>query len=279
METNSESRLWVTFKLNNADYCITSEYVDSIVIPEKITKIPGTPPHWMGVMNYKQQTIPVIEMRTLFRMMNLAEYVDQFAEMKQMHLDWIKALEESVENRVTFTKAVDPHKCKFGMWYDNFHTDNISLNFVLKKIEAPHATIHLCGGQVNQLIAKKDWENAAKKLEEAKRICYNEVIPLLDQLIDTYKEVNRGVVIVLNRGDKSVGIMVDEITTLIACSKTELQDIPSGMDCSEYVDDIVLYDQKTMMGVSAERILALASAAPGSETEADFFDEIESAAI
>ena len=68
-----------------------------------------------------------------------------------------------MEKRVTFTKAVDPHKCKFGMWYDQFHTDNISLNFVLKKIAAPHEFIHCCGGEINQLMARKEWEAAEKK--------------------------------------------------------------------------------------------------------------------
>lgn len=255
METYDENKLWVTFKLNNADYCITSEFVDSIVIPEKITEMPGNPPYLLGVTNYNHRTIPVVEMRTLFNMMNLTEYVNRFAEMKQMHVDWIEALEEAVEKRVTFTKAVDPHKCKFGIWYDQFHTDNISLNFVLKKIAAPHEFIHCCGGEINQLMARKEWEAAEKRLEDAKRTCYNEVIPLLDQLIETYKEVNRGVVIVLNRNNQYTGIMVDEITTLVAYSKTELQSIPSGVERSEYVDFIVLYDSKTMMGVDAERIL------------------------
>lgn len=255
METYDENKLWVTFKLNNADYCISSECVDSIVIPEKITEVPGNPPYMMGVMNYNDRTIPVVEMRTLFNMVNLTEYVNRFAEMKQMHVDWIVALEEAVEKRVTFTKAVDPHKCKFGMWYDNFHTDNISLNFVLKKISEPHEYIHHCGGEINQMFAKREWEAAERKLEDAKRTCYNEVIPLLDQLIETYKEVNRGIVIVLNRNNQFTGIMVDEITTLVACSKTEPRDIPKGVERSEYVDRIVLYDSKTMMGVDAEKIL------------------------
>ena len=255
METYDKNKLWVTFKLNDDDYCISSEYVDSIVIPEKTTAIPGNPPYLMGVMNYNGRTIPVVEMRTLFNMMNLTEYVARFAEMKQMHVDWIVALEEAVEKRATFTKAVDPHKCKFGMWYDNFHTDNISLNFVLKKISGPHEFIHHCGGEINQLMAKREWDAAERKLEEAKRTCYNEVIPLLDQLIDTYKEVNRGIVIVLSRNGQYTAMMVDEITTLVAYSKTELRSIPKGVDRSEYVDFIVLYDSKTMMGVDAERIL------------------------
>ena len=59
----------------------------------------------------------------------------------------------------------------------------------------------------------------------------------------------------LNRNNQYTGIMVDEITTLVAYSKTELQSIPSGVERSEYVDFIVLYDSKTMMGVDAERIL------------------------
>ncbi len=270
-----DNKLWVVFKLNNMDYCITSEFVDSIVIPGEIIDMPGSPDYMLGVMKYNGRTIPVIEMRTLFGMMNLAEYIEGFAVMKQMHVEWIEALEESVEKRVTFTKAVDPHKCKFGIWYDNFHTDNISLNFVLKKIDEPHQFIHYCGAEVNELMQRKEWDAAHAKMEEAKQVCYGKVIPLLDQLIEIYKTVNKGITVVLNRDGQYLSVMVDEISELVSYSKTERQEVPSGVDCSEYVNFIVLYGEKSMVGVDAERLLEVTVPAQTHPEDSDLAEAAE----
>ena len=48
----------------------------------------------------------------------------------------------------------------------------------------------------------------------------------------------------LNRNNQYTGIMVDEITTLVATQDRAAKYPQAGVERSEYVDFIVLYDSK-----------------------------------
>lgn len=247
--------LWVTFKLDGDDYCVQSKYIEAMSIPGDVRPMPNNPEHMMGIMRWNGTSIPVVDMRVLFGLPTLAETTEEFAVMRQMHMDWIEALEDSVRNHTQFTKAVDPHQCKFGKWFDNFHTDNISLNFILNKIGAPHEYIHRHGADVQKCMAVQDWEGAEQKYKEAYEVCTTQVLPLLDDLIRTYREVNHGIVIVIRRGNRSLGLMVDEIDTLIQAGRATVEDLPSALGSSkEALASIVLYGDKTLAAIDVDKI-------------------------
>lgn len=250
---------WVVFALDDEEYCVNSAYVESIVTPGEMTKMPNNPAHLMGVMAYPQMGhVPVVDARTLLGLETLAEAIRDFGVMRQMHVDWVDALKDSVTNKVPFTKAVNPHKCKFGLWFDNYHTDNISLNFILSKIGEPHAAIHELGGKAQKQMAQGDWEGAKESYRKAEAICQNTVLPLLDKLIETYQDSNRGMVIML-RGDggRRVGFMVDQIERLAPGNKVSFEPVPAGVDPRRsFLSDMVLEGDHTFSNINVEQLFA-----------------------
>lgn len=257
MEEYKKESLWLSLQLENEEYCILSEYIDSIIISGKIQPAPGTPPSVAGMLAYAETTISVYEMREVFGRMNLKKYVEQFGIMKDMHVSWVKDLEKYVNNGGTFDKELNPHKCKFGIWYDNFRTENKRLIRILKKINAPHDRIHKCGEEIIELRSKgfEQDEEIEEKLEEAKRICHEDIVPLLDKLIDVYKAINRGVIVVVGDDLNKVGLLVDNVKQLIPCKSTEVKEFTSGLKGSPYIKELVVNDKKIMLEIDIEKIL------------------------
>lgn len=250
----SDNDLWITFKLNDDEYCVESRYIVALDIPTEIKDMPHNAEHMLGVMRWNGGTLPIVGMRTLFAMPTIDDAVKDFSVMRQMHLDWIDALENSVKNREPFTKAVDPHKCKFGMWYDNFDTSNISMKFILNKIGPPHEYIHRHGADVQHAMARDDWDEAQRLYNEARQVCEKEVLPLLDELIKTYREVNKGIIIVIRYDDQQLGLMVDEIEQLIRSDKAELLPVPKAVAGNPYIDRMLISDDVTYSAIDVGRL-------------------------
>lgn len=204
MTSFTEDSLWLSFKLDNGLFCIQSDYIDSVQIPDKLYLLPGGEETGNGMMMHGGSLIHVTDLRTIFGKMNLSKYTEQFGIMKDMHIAWIEDLERFVLKGGEFNKPVDPHKCKFGLWYDNFQTDHYSLNFILRKISTPHERIHICGAEIKALAAQGgDYKaQVMELLNEAKKICHLEILPMLDELITIYRDANCGIVLVINDGSK-----------------------------------------------------------------------------
>lgn len=241
LPAGSTTKLWVTFKLDGEDYCISNDSIVALLIPTEIKEMPNDPDYIMGVMEWGANgTLPIVDLRKLLGMQSLSDSVNQFALMRQMHVDWIDALRDSVENGTPFEKAIDPHKCLFGRWYDNFHSNNISMRFILAKIGPPHEYIHRHGAEVKALMAKGDMDGAKAKYNEAYKVCTTEVLPLLDELIQTYKEVNRGIVIAVRYNNQIMGLMADEIGALVPVDKSQEHPVPAAVQHSPYIEGMML---------------------------------------
>lgn len=223
-EGKHRTGLWAVFRLEQSRYCLCGEAVASIVIPERLTALPKMPENLAGFLKHSNSMVPVIDMRILFGIPSMEQCVAEFAQMKQKHTEWVEELRKSVQAKTVFYKPVDPHKCSFGIWYDSFVTDDYSLNYVLKKLEKPHERIHHCGARANELLVQG--KTADEPLEEADRICRQEMLPLLDRLIDAYRDANRGIIIVIDWSGHTVGLLVDEAMGLLEKSKTRSYKLP-----------------------------------------------------
>lgn len=216
--------LWAIFRLDQSRYCFCGEALAAIVIPETLAGLPDMPDYFAGLLKYRNSLVPVIDMRILFGIPSIEESIREFAQMKQKHEEWVEDLRKSVDTGTGFQKPVDPHKCSFGIWYDSFKTEDYSLNYVLKKIAKPHERIHCCGAQVNKLL--EEGKCARGPLEEADRICRQEMLPLLDSLIGAYREANRGIIFVINWEGNRIGMMADAALGLLNKNKTAYYGLP-----------------------------------------------------
>lgn len=77
------------------------------------------------------------------------------------HLVWANGLANSILLSQQFTGELDPHKCAFGRWYDEFIMSDVYRNgsFQLKQtidaINQPHLKLHQSASQINQSAAEE----------------------------------------------------------------------------------------------------------------------------
>ena len=66
--TEIEERQVVVFELGDEKYCTDINTVREIIRMPTVTQMPGTPEHVRGVINLRGRVIPVVDLRTRFRL-------------------------------------------------------------------------------------------------------------------------------------------------------------------------------------------------------------------
>lgn len=213
---------FIVFKAADNLYCVSSEYVSTIMQVPEYQQVPESIPEITGIFLNRDETVSMVDLRKLMKKKTLEEEYREFCEMmderKKDHVEWVEALEHTAETGEKFTLATDPHQCKLGKWYYSFKSDNQEVNFHLHKIEEPHARLHE---------AALDVENCLQDCENCKRSeCLKEVLgqvrhdnmPQILQLLDQTKDIFRSTIfhemaLVLN-GQKKYAIIVDEVLSV-----------------------------------------------------------------
>ncbi len=64
-QTEEESQQFIVIRLGKELYGIPTEKTREVAKPLKITKIPGTPPHIMGLMNLRGEILCIVDVKVL----------------------------------------------------------------------------------------------------------------------------------------------------------------------------------------------------------------------
>ncbi|MFH0772412.1 MAG: methyl-accepting chemotaxis protein [Candidatus Omnitrophota bacterium] len=91
------------------------------------------------------------------------------------HLKWAFALSDQFLLDKPFEGELDPHKCKFGQWYDTFKSDDPEIMKIHASIDEPHKRLHKSGATIKELLAKGDKAGA-------QQVYAKEVSPLLEEI-------------------------------------------------------------------------------------------------
>ena len=135
-------------------------------------------------------------------------------QREQDHKNWIAELESSVRERREFKLAIDPHKCAFGKWYDNFETDNRTLSGCLKKCDAPHQEIHGIAIKVKGMEEKEDFDSAYEIINPTKEGEWAEMIRLFSKARSLLRESKREIALVLEWKVTAIAGAVDSFATV-----------------------------------------------------------------
>jgi chemotaxis signal transduction protein len=221
-QNEKKTNLDVLVNICGQKYAINSEHIISIISMQEYSPIPGAPKEILGVMNFRGNATPIIDLRTLFNRPTIKEEFEQFKmmidERKSDHVNWIEKLEESVDTGEEFTLATDPHKCAFGKWFYSFKTENLTVQHHLRKIEEPHRKLHEVALEIQTC---KQHENESdrmgcmhQRLERAKDEYMRQILGLLDETKDVFQSLYREMLLVLEIDQRQMAAVIDEVLSV-----------------------------------------------------------------
>lgn len=212
----------ILFRLNGGLYCADSRYISTIMELPKYTAVPDAPPYITGIFPLRGGSVTLFNLRAALKLPALTEEFAEFTSMldarKQDHVNWVAALERSIETGERFTLATDPHQCKLGKWYDAFQTDSTELASHLARMEEPHRMLHETAARVAECRDTGDLEAAASCKRRALEEVHGSYMPKVLSVLEEAKEIFRvrefhEMVLVLS-GDTSLGLLVDEVISV-----------------------------------------------------------------
>jgi len=227
MDSNDDQLPFVIFLIDNERYAISAHYVQDIRTVPTVTTLPNSPAYIRGVIEVREHIFPLIDLRVKIDLPTFANNLE--SEMKQReqdHINWLDELESSVRERREFKLTTDPHKCKFGLWYDTYTAQSYDEERSLKKFDLPHKKIHEIGITVKKLIEKQKEDEAISLIREARNKELREMMLLFPEFIQiTKQQVKNEIAILLADCDKRTAITVDYIETIDELASGSLEPI------------------------------------------------------
>jgi len=230
----SENSLpWIVFQVNKAFYSLPSQNVIAIIKELKITKLPQMPLYVKGIVRYREELFKIFDMRSIIgagtKGAEIAEFNAIMDQRQQDHINWIQALENSVENNTSFTLATDPHKCAFGKWYDSFLTEDLKLKTILDKFSTPHDKIHAIAKVVGTHLERGEYNEAKEIINRTRTFELKQMLNLFPMVKEAYQKSNNGYLILLKIGDSKYGIAVDNVSSVESVEEVDSDSIENGL--------------------------------------------------
>lgn len=211
-----QDQLWIVVKVEDLSFAIKALDVKDMIAMPVVTRLPEGTPAVPGTINHRGDIVPLVDVRALLGRMPVQQVAEEFCELmtlrEQDHRNWLEALETSVRERTPFTLATDPHQCAFGRWYDNYTTDDLVLQGLLRKFDAPHKAIHAVADEVKVFEAQEQFDSAFSLIEAVKEHELGLLIKLFDDVRQAARDqARRQVAIVLEMAGKQVAVSVDSV--------------------------------------------------------------------
>ena len=230
-----------TFYVSDSLFAVETNKVLSVKEDlDNIQRIPVGTEAIRGVYKYQDTVVPVYEFSSLISMDSgqqvMQDLIDNLFAREQDHVDWLDDLEASIVDGVPFTKALDPHKCAFGKWYDSFTTRDETLQEILNQFDEPHKHIHSLAEKLLSLRNQDKAEQALEELKLERHTTLRRLKSLFNKARDQIKGVMRPVIIFIteNGVDPKFGMVVDEINDVIIYSEDSKQE---NLSISENTSD------------------------------------------
>lgn len=244
---NISDMLWVLTKSMDSVCAVDSNCVQAIyLLEEPITKTPNSDSLNVGIVKFRGEILPVIDLRHKLGLKSLEQELQEFDDMlehrKQDHIHWVDELERSIMENTKFSLATDPHKCAFGKWYDNYIPTNSTIAFHLKKIDEPHKRLHAAADKV--FACKQECELCTRErclkevLEDEAKVYMSQVVGLLEETKKVFRDERRKMIVVLAEQASSCGILVDEVLSVESLTEVEKSDHIKGTEVRSVVSKI-----------------------------------------
>ncbi len=231
--TSSNQLPFVLFQVKEVIYAVNSENVREIVMLPKVVGIPSLPPEIRGVINLRGKVLHVVDLRVKLGLPSAKAELDGLLQLlkdrEQDHHNWLTELDACVREQRPFKLARDPHACKFGLWYDNYQTDNSLLKMVLQKMNQPHQLIHASAGEVLRLAEQGVVQGALEMLSERRNHELAELTKLFGEASLILREQQRELAVVLCYGEKRFAISIDRMEAVERIPEGNIECLAAAM--------------------------------------------------
>lgn len=219
-----EDMLWVLVKLKESVYAIDSSHVEAIFqLDEPVTMtVKNDNEAYIGVIKFRGSILPLVDLRCLIGMESFTKeekaFDDMLEQRKGDHIRWVNELKRCVEADEEFKLATDPHKCAFGKWYDSYEPISQVVSFHLNKIDEPHKKLHAsaletfacprhCDSCTREECMQVSLKNGAEQY-------MHQVVALLEEAKQVFKESYRRMVVVISNKELTYGLIIDEVLSV-----------------------------------------------------------------
>lgn len=222
-----EDQLWIVVKIEELSFAIKALDVKDMIAMPGVTRLPEGTPVVPGTINHRGDIVPLVDVRALLGRRPVLQEAEDFCELmdlrEQDHRNWLDELEKSVKERTPFTLTTDPHQCAFGKWYDDYSTDDLVLQGLLRKFDAPHQAIHAIADEVKVFEGQEQFDKAFKLIEEVKEHELGLLIKLFDDVRQAARDqARRQVAIVLEMNGCQVAVSVDSVSAVEELAAEEI---------------------------------------------------------
>ncbi len=209
---------YVIYKVSDNLYGMPVGIIRDMVVLPHVTPVPQADYFIRGIINLRGKVIPVIDFRKRLGIKSLydenIELVDRLRQREAEHREWIDELEASVREDREFKLEKDPHRCRFGRWFDGFHTDDLNLRGLLNQFKSPHETIHSLAAEVILKRSEGKTDEALDIIVDAKSGVLNLMIELFRKTYDLLEKEFKELAIVIELESGLQGIIVDKIVSI-----------------------------------------------------------------
>ena len=222
---------YLTFHSGSAAFAVEVNNVRFITSRDSIDTrtIPSNQGQDSLVFDYDGSPIPLYSFCAITDIKSQLAQSEDLIELlrarRQDHLEWVDALKHSIETGEPFTKSTDPHECAFGLWYDQFQSEDEQLQDIMVRFDAPHKRIH---SLAETLLAKCDSEEnrqtALANLETERTTTLSTLLSLFNDAEVRLKDMNRPVVMIIKGQQQLYGIQLDGIDGIKEFSKADWLD-------------------------------------------------------
>lgn len=220
---------WVIARLGHSLFAIPSLHVMEMLVVPPLSPLPMAPEYIRGVMNLRDSVIMLIDLRKKLGYASMTQEIDDLVKLledrEQDHKNWLSELEASVKEDREFKLATDPHKCKFGIWYDSYKPKNMLMEAHLKKFDEPHKRIHGLAEKACGMVKEGKKEDALNMIEKEHDGTLALMVELFTEAKKLLRETMREIALVMRYNGKTMGATVDSIESVEYLKEDSVEEI------------------------------------------------------
>ncbi len=205
----------LVFSAEDVHFALPVSVVREMLPVQEVVHIPNAPGWVRGVINVRNETFRLVDFRKRVGMNGLEDeenaLIEDLDKREQEHKEWIDKLEEAVTNDREFEGEVDPHKCNFGRWYDNYQSPNTEVMFELKKFDKPHRAIHQAADEALALKNEGKLDDAIALINNRRNGELARLVTLFDSLKASIKTGRKEVIILVETESDKYAVVVDKV--------------------------------------------------------------------